>query len=271
MTKFLDDISSENMYMIINPEKNKLRLTRRFFRDELVGANRRLKRYYDFHNSLVDSLRECNLPDHIIYEIISKFIPEDNYIDWIIHTLWLYKKKISNLEPLNSLKNLRELRLDENQIKDLRPLKSLTNLRELELNKNQIVDLRPLKSLTNLTYLDLSQNQIVDLEPLKGLYNLKYLCLSHNRIRTIDCLEDVGYSLIHLDVSNNSLSNINFPYHWGEYLHTFDLSDNNFTEFLQFCQFFDSNVILDLRNNPGYNSEHLFSENYEEIGWYGTC
>ena len=44
--------------------------------------------------------------------------------------------------------------------KDVTPLQSLTNLTELYLSDNQIVDVTPLQSLTNLTVLYLNRNQI---------------------------------------------------------------------------------------------------------------
>ena len=67
-----------------------------------------------------------------------------------VFSLSIVNQDISDLSPLTSLTNLRELILFDNNITDITPLAKMTNLRRLILGNNQISDLTPLTSLTNL-------------------------------------------------------------------------------------------------------------------------
>ena len=49
---------------------------------------------------------------------------------------------------MSLLKNLKKLKLNENEISDISPLKNLTKLEYLEIQRNRIVDINPLKILT---------------------------------------------------------------------------------------------------------------------------
>jgi len=102
-------------------------------------------------------------------------------------SLNLFYKSISDLRPLSTLTNLRELDLREpdlenNEVTDLRPLSKLTNLKKLYLENNRITDLRPLLTLTNLNFLYLENNRITDLRPLSTLTKLNSLELENNEI-----------------------------------------------------------------------------------------
>jgi len=95
---------------------------------------------------------------------------------------------LSGLSPLQGLTNLEILALYQNEISDLSPLNALTNLQELDLFANRISDPSPLSALTALTWLHLGSNQIEDGGPLTGLSNLQFLDLSANRLQSIDFL-----------------------------------------------------------------------------------
>src|SRR5919199_1745682 len=91
------------------------------------------------------------------------------------------------------LSSFTELSLyNNNQISDIKPLQSLTNLTELylinnQISDNQISDIKPLESLTNLTVLSLSDNQISDIKPLASLTNLIALYLGGNPLAPETC------------------------------------------------------------------------------------
>jgi internalin A len=95
--------------------------------------------------------------------------------------------QISDLKPLNTLINLTYLRLSTNQISDLEPLSRLIKLTDLDLKDNKISDVNPLVKLINLTSLSLSVNKISNIKPLASLTNLKTLDIKANKITKKDC------------------------------------------------------------------------------------
>lgn len=125
---------------------------------------------------------------------------------------------IKSIEGIQYAKNLKKLKLNENEISDISYLKDLDKLEYLEISRNRIVDIKPLEGLTNLTFLKLYNNWIEDLTPIKGLTNLTGLDV-HNNVRQkmidgkrvnshgisdISMLKDLT-KLNFLDVSANSL------------------------------------------------------------------
>lgn len=125
---------------------------------------------------------------------------------------------IKSIEGIQYAKNLKQLKLNENEISDISYLKDLYKLEYLEISRNRIVDLKPLENLTNLTFLKLYNNWIEDVTPLKNLTNLTGLDV-HNNVRQkmvdgkrvnsngisdISALKDLT-KLNFLDVSANSL------------------------------------------------------------------
>lgn len=87
---------------------------------------------------------------------------------------------IKSIEGIQYAKNLKQLKLNENEISDITPLKDLKQLEYLEFSRNRVVDVTPLKNLTNLTFLKLYNNWIEDVTPLAGLTNLEGLDLHNN-------------------------------------------------------------------------------------------
>ncbi|CAI9404881.1 hypothetical protein ANOBCDAF_04707 [Pleomorphomonas sp. T1.2MG-36] len=82
---------------------------------------------------------------------------------------------ISDLAPLDGLKELRNLNCSQTQISDLAPLADLNELQSLDCSGTQISDLAPLAGLNELQSLYCSWTQISDLAPLDGLKELRNL------------------------------------------------------------------------------------------------
>lgn len=134
--------------------------------------------------------------------------------------LKLNENEISDISPLKNLTKLEYLEIQRNRIVDINPLKNLTNLTFLKLYNNLIEDITPLSNLTNLTGLDLHYNVIVegneshkiiskgitDISALKNLKNLTFLDLSANRIEDVSILKDFD-KIEHLDFSGNRVKN----------------------------------------------------------------
>lgn len=157
---------------------------------------------------------------------------------------------MKSIKGLEYAKNLKKLKLNENEISDISPLKELTKLEYLEIQRNRIVDIKPLEKLTNLTFLKLYNNLIEDITPLsnltnltgldlhynvtvegdeshkkiskgitdisalKNLKNLTFLDISANRIEDVSIIKDLN-KIEHLDISGNRVKNYEGL---GEYL-----------------------------------------------------
>ncbi len=131
--------------------------------------------------------------------------------------------KITNLDGISRLSELRELSFSNTAIDDLLPLRNLTKLNKLDISNTKISDLEPLKysvtlqelissqtrlvsvehleNLESLKYLDISSNSISSIEPIKGLENLNYLNASNTLINSLDAVDSL-YNLRNLNISN---------------------------------------------------------------------
>lgn len=119
----------------------------------------------------------------------------------------LEKQAISDLSPLSTLSQLEKLDLSRNRINDLAPLNSLSELKELDLSYNLTHFLEPLSSLTKLEELNIEHSVVSDVEDLSPLINLRRLNLSYNRIDNVEPLVSL-YNLKKLDLRRNRIKNI---------------------------------------------------------------
>lgn len=88
--------------------------------------------------------------------------------------------KISDLRPLRGLEHINILNIENNNVVNLAPLQSFKNLIELKARNNKIGSLVSISELPKLSYLDLAYNNIVNTEPLRGNTSLKTLLLHGN-------------------------------------------------------------------------------------------
>ena len=116
---------------------------------------------------------------------------------------------ISKIINLDSLVNLANLFLDNNQLTTIENLDSLVNLDTLFLSENQLTTIENLDSLINLTNLYLSNNQLTAIENLDALVNLTYLDLRYNQLTTIENLDSL-VNLTSLGLGNNQLTTTEF-------------------------------------------------------------
>lgn len=156
---------------------------------------------------------------------------------------------IKSIEGIQYAKNLKQLKLNENEISDISYLKDLEKLEYLEISRNRIVDLKPLEGLTNLTFLKLYNNWIEDLTPIKGLTNLTGLDVHNNvRQKMVDGKR----------VNSNGISDISMLKDLTK-LNFLDVSANNLKE-VSIIKMFPDIKDMDLSGN------HI--ETYEGLGEY---
>jgi hypothetical protein len=106
-----------------------------------------------------------------------------------LHKLLLEKKidisnntKISSLNALSFMTQIKSLNIASTRVKDLRPLSNMSNLRELIANRTPISDLSPLSSLKNLKRIDIEHTAVADLLPLMANSNLSVVYADQSRV-----------------------------------------------------------------------------------------
>ena len=132
-----------------------------------------------------------------------------------LENLYCSHNQITDLSALVNLKQLTTLTLTGNynrkiqlRLSDINPLTQLINLKRLKLGANTISDLTPLAKLLQLVELDLSRNYLTDIAPLSSLIQIRQLNLSHNYITDIRPLSHLPQVTNWLDLSNNSIRHI---------------------------------------------------------------
>ena len=162
---------------------------------------------------------------------------------------------MKSIKGLEYAKNLKKLKLNENEIADISPLKNLTKLEYLEIQRNRIVDLKPLEKLTNLTFLKLYNNLIEDITPLSNLTNLTGLDLHYNV--TVD--GDESHKIISKGITDiSALKNL-------KKLEFLDISANRIED-ISILKNFDKIKDLDFSGNRVKNYEGLGNYIAERLG-----
>lgn len=111
---------------------------------------------------------------------------------------------LQGLEHLKLFHRLQVLKMNDLQVTDLAPLGSLTNLKELHCSNNPISSLQPLGNLKNLSVLDCSNTMVRSLNELRNLPNLKVLNVSGTQVRSLRPLSNL-HSLRQLDCYNTKI------------------------------------------------------------------
>jgi len=178
-------------------------VAKKVFKEEIA------KRYASGHPSVVGFLKYEGYLEYLTPEEIGAII--DDLKSKEVKTEYVtYKKKvcvfvlngrlnlrncgitnISDIEGLDSLKDLKELDLSLNQITVIKGLKNLKNLKSLRLNDNRISEIKGLERLKNLRTLFVQYNQIIEIKGLDKLQNLEILALENNKISEIKGLENL--------------------------------------------------------------------------------
>uniref|UniRef100_A0A8C7XFC1 Leucine rich repeat containing 9 n=1 Tax=Oryzias sinensis TaxID=183150 RepID=A0A8C7XFC1_9TELE len=129
--------------------------------------------------------------------------------DWtlMITSLNLDDQRISKLNSLSKLENLRWASFDDNNISRVDGIDCCLKLEELSLNNNCIATLKGLGKLRHLKKLSVDGNQLSGLEAsvLKQLPDLIFLSVENNSITTLDGIQNVQ-CLLELYIGKNRIS-----------------------------------------------------------------
>ena len=98
--------------------------------------------------------------------------------------------RISSIEGLEDLHDLKVLNLSNNSIFEIEGLKELRNLKVLNLANNSINEIKNLENLTNLVWLNLNKNPIHTLKGLDTLARLRRLNLYNCKIGEIESFDN---------------------------------------------------------------------------------
>lgn len=162
---------------------------------------------------------------------------------------------MKSIKGLEYAKNLKKLKLNENEISDISPLENLTKLEYLEIQRNRIVDIKPLEKLTNLKFLKLYNNLIEDVTPLSNLTNLTGLDLHYN----VTVGGDESHKIISKGITDISvLKNL-------KKLEFLDISANRIED-ISILKNFDKIKDLDFSGNRVKNYEGLGNYIAERLG-----
>lgn len=162
---------------------------------------------------------------------------------------------MKSIKGLEYAKNLKKLKLNENEISDISPLKNLTKLEYLEIQRNRIVDVNHLKNLTNLKFLKLYNNLIEDIAPLSNLTNLTGLDLHYN----VTVGGDESHKIISKGITDiSALKNL-------KKLEFLDISANRIED-ISILKNFDKIKDLDFSGNRVKNYEGLGDYIAERLG-----
>ncbi|KKN44409.1 hypothetical protein LCGC14_0693570 [marine sediment metagenome] len=160
------------------------------------------------------------------------------------HKLFIYKnslrisnlislKRISDLEGLNSIPEIKELRINNCGLKDLDAFEYFPKLEKLEIHKTNLTDLRGLENLTlnHLKFIRLEKNKIDTFpEILLNVNNLEKLYLDENYLSSLPDSFAKLTKLWKLRLSYNKFSIFPDAITKLPSLKSLDISDNNLSK-----------------------------------------
>lgn len=151
-----------------------------------------------------------------------------------LEVLNLKANSIAAITAIGEMSHLEELDLSENKIQNISSLMWLwyRNLRVLRLANNEINNLSSLYGLTNLEELTLGKNKISDIANISRLTQLKILDLSYNNISLLTPLSEMKYLEV-LNLSGNGLDNValaDLVWVWDSQMREIYLDDNELTD-----------------------------------------
>jgi len=136
--------------------------------------NGRIKNYPKIDSNDVDPYGEEDWDDDDLTPILKiakkQGIPYDQ-----ITRLNCSDQKLTNLDGIENLINLKQLYCYSNNLTSLEGIENLTKLESLDCSFNKLFNLKGIENLSNLEFLFCFDNNLTNLDEIKSLINFEYL------------------------------------------------------------------------------------------------
>jgi hypothetical protein len=138
--------------------------------------------------------------------------------------LWSNKRALTDLTPINTLKNLESLEMTVFGVTDFTFLKAMPKLKDITTYHAPVTSLKGLSAAPNLESLKLYSGKLTKIEHLDQNTNLKTMYLNHHQISKLEGLSSLK-KLNTLDISRNQIKKIEGLEH-NTCLETFWINSN---------------------------------------------
>jgi Leucine-rich repeat (LRR) protein len=138
--------------------------------------------------------------------------------------LWSNKRALTDLTPINTLKNLESLEMTVFGVTDFTFLKAMPKLKDITTYHAPVASLKGLSAAPNLESLKLYSGKLTKIEHLDQNTNLKTMYLNHHQISKLEGLSSLK-KLNTLDISRNQIKKIEGLEH-NTCLETFWINSN---------------------------------------------
>ncbi|MEM7630885.1 MAG: leucine-rich repeat domain-containing protein [Pseudomonadota bacterium] len=118
-------------------------------------------------------------------------LPEHISKHLLLYRLQMTGTQVSDLTPISSLVQLKELWIQDTPVHDLSPLSRLVDLEELVLSKTNVVDITPLGYLTSLKCLTVNDSTLVSIAGLSRLQQLEELEIRGTQVKDVSPLSEL--------------------------------------------------------------------------------
>ncbi|WFD43038.1 protein phosphatase regulatory subunit Sds22 [Malassezia psittaci] len=137
----------------------------------------------DLQMPIATSLRSLELGGNRLHSL--------EHLDKLVHLeeLWVGKNKITSLDGIQHLKNLKILSIQSNRLTKLDNLDELASLEELYVSHNGITSLSGLEHNHQLNTLDFGANQVESLQGVEHLSKMSQFWGNDNRIQDFNHLD----------------------------------------------------------------------------------
>ncbi len=154
-------------------------------------------------------------------------------LTWLKELSLENNEDITDVSPLNHLKNLTSLNLSSTGMTDISCLKDLTLLEDLRINDTKVSDLSVLSSYGSLKFLYMSKLSELDEKTISLPASVQYLYCSEDGLTTLDFLAGVD-DLLAISADGNDLADIAPLGRFGN-LGTVDVSNNHIEDISPAC------------------------------------
>jgi len=118
-------------------------------------------------------------------------------------------EKITSLEPISRLKNIKTLKAPHTNITSINALYELRELDYLDMSHTNIENISALENLSGISYIDISNTQISNIEVFKNIHNLKYINIDSTPITSLKPIFNSS-AIRKINANNTNIDNSEF-------------------------------------------------------------